>query len=150
MSHGSRSKSCDESHNNCNRQQHTMKMYIQPNKLSHNIGLILVVILFDTFFISWTYHKYCNISQNVAFWVSKSNPKKHNTWVYLRWSCESTCIFISRINTKVRISTTPSRNWVRTKFKWILKLWVFLHTYFFIGFRIGRGSEGKQGFLDIY
>ena len=42
-------KACDESHNNCNR-QHTMKMYIQPNELSHNKGLILVVILFDTFF----------------------------------------------------------------------------------------------------
>ena len=53
-----------------------MKMYIQPNKLSHDVGLILVVILFDTFFISWNYHKYCKISQNVAFWVSNSNAKK--------------------------------------------------------------------------
>ena len=49
LCYGSWSKPCDESHNNCNR-QHTMKMYIQPNELSHNKGLILVVILFDTFF----------------------------------------------------------------------------------------------------
>ena len=61
-----------------------MKMYIQLNELSHNVGLILVVILFDTFFyykVEIITNMYCNISQNVAFWLFKSNLKKHNTWV---------------------------------------------------------------------
>ena len=82
-----------------------MKMYIQPNELSHNKGLILVVILFDTFFLL------VKIITNIATYCKMlffgcPNPTQKTQYMsYLRWPCESTCIFRARINAKVRIST---------------------------------------------